>query len=62
MQNSLDKLRAIRINWQDPRVQALIFSQIMAVIWWIVSQGMRETGVIVWYDQQHIFRRSVGFS
>jgi hypothetical protein len=42
-------------------VQALIFSQIMAVIWWIVAQIMRDQGAIVWYDQQHIFRRSVGF-
>lgn len=40
-------------------VNALIFAQIMAVVWWLAALGLPSFGVLVWTDQIHIFRAAV---
>jgi hypothetical protein len=50
--------RVNQLTRAHPITTAVIFSQVMAVIWWIAAQVMNSTGVNVWHDQIYTFRES----
>lgn len=47
----------------SPLVRALLFSQVMALIWWLAAAWIKTYDVIpVWYDQENIWLRSAQFT
>lgn len=40
-------------------LRPLLFSQVMALVWWLVALWIRERESLVWHDQVNIFRASV---
>lgn len=59
MQDSV-KQPLIKLSFPLIHYKALIFSQIMAVIWWLIALYAESTGAIpVWYDQKTIFLKTL---